>query len=61
MHEADSIEYAEMLGDRLPSHRQLLAQCGRGATAVREQQVEHPPPRRVTDRRPDIVVDLRCW
>ena len=33
---------------------------GRGPAAVGQQQVEHPSPGRVPDRRPEVVVDHRC-
>src|SRR3954468_12600873 len=53
----DAIEDREMLGHSLSGDRQLIAQRGRCSTAVDEQQIEHPPPRRVADRRPQVVVD----
>src|SRR4051812_45964897 len=53
----DAIEDREMLGHGLSGDRQLIAQCGRGASAVDEQQIEHPPPHWITDRRPQVVVD----
>src|SRR5690349_19921155 len=46
-----------MLGHGLAGHRQVLAEAGRGAHAVDEQLVEHPAPHRVTDSRPQVVVD----
>src|SRR4051812_1317506 len=55
--ESDPVQYAEVLGDRLPRDRQLLAQRGRRAAAGGQQQVEHPPPGRVTHRRPELVVE----
>src|SRR4051794_3865600 len=51
------VKYAEVFGDRLPRDRQLLAQRGRRAAAVGQEQVEHPPPGRVPHRRPELVVD----
>jgi hypothetical protein len=53
----DPVEYAEVLGDRLPRDRQPLAQRRRGSAAVGQQQVEHLPPGWVAHRRPEIVVD----
>src|SRR3954451_1249047 len=57
-HQADPVQHAQVLGHRLAADRQLLPQAGRGAVAGPEQEVEHPPPRRVPDGRPEVVVDL---
>ena len=53
----DAVEHAEVLGHGLAGDRQLLAERGGGAVAVGEQEVEHPAPGRVADRRPEVVVD----
>jgi hypothetical protein len=55
--QADPVEDAEVLGHRLPGDRQLPAQRGGRAVALGQQQVEQPAPRRVPDRRPELVVD----
>ena len=51
-------EHGEVLGDRLPADRELLAERGRRPVSVDQQQVEHPAPGRVADRRPQLVVDV---
>ncbi|NYD51979.1 hypothetical protein BJY14_007962 [Actinomadura luteofluorescens] len=57
MNQPDPFEYTKMLGDGLPGDRELLAQPGRGAAALGQQQVQHPTPGRVSHRRPQVVVD----
>ncbi|GHE77309.1 hypothetical protein GCM10017786_03320 [Amycolatopsis deserti] len=57
MHESRAIEDGQVFGDRLARDREMVAQAGRRAGAVREQQVEQAAPDRVADRRPEFVVD----
>src|SRR5579859_1321079 len=54
--QADPVEHAEMLRDRLARDRQALAECRRGAAAVGQQQVEHLAPDGVADGGPEFVV-----
>src|SRR6478735_3422821 len=55
--QADAIQHREMLGDGLTGYRQLLAEAGRSSDAVRQEQVEHPPPGWIPDRRPEVIVN----
>ena len=54
---ADTVEHAEMFRDGLSGHGQLSAEAGGRATAVRKEQIEHPPTGRIPDRGPQLVVD----
>ena len=53
----DPVEHAEMLRNRLPCNRQLLAQPGGGTAAILQQKIKQAAPSRVPDRRPQVVVD----
>ena len=57
-HQTGAIEHSEVLRHRLASHGQLLAEAGGRRLAADEEQVEHPAPGRVAERRPEVVVDL---
>ncbi|MCU1495949.1 MAG: hypothetical protein JWO62_3713 [Acidimicrobiaceae bacterium] len=54
---ADAVEHPEMLRDRLTRDGQSVAQGGGRTAPIRQEQVEHPTPRRIPDRRPEVVVD----
>src|SRR4051795_7043842 len=56
--QGDSVEDCEMLRHGLASDRKLIAQCRCRTAAVGEEQIEHPPPRRITDRGPQVIIDL---
>src|SRR4051794_18971144 len=58
-YEGSALQDNEVLGDTLSGHGQLLTQVRGGAVAGGEQQIEDPAPRRVADRRPEVVVDGR--
>jgi hypothetical protein len=51
------VKDAEVFGHRLAADRELLSERRRGASTVDKQQVEHSAPHRVSDRRPQIVVN----
>ena len=55
--EPDPVEHGEVPGHRLARDRQLLAEGRSRPLTVDEQEVEHPAPRRVSDRGPQRVVD----
>ena len=57
VHQPHPIEDTEMLGDRLAGDRQAVTERGRGPGAVGQQEVEHPAPGGIADRRPEVVVD----
>lgn len=53
----DAVEHAKMFRHGLARHGQLFAECRCGSVAIRKKQIEHPPPRRIPDRGPEVVVD----
>ena len=57
VNQAYPVEDDQVLRHGLASHRQLLAETRGRAAALVEQQVDHPPPGGVSERRPQVVVD----